>query len=103
MFLIIAEIDNFAKREKRLPVNLEEVVRAGDLPEKDILYFNQMKHYTFQNRELHYTECEFDFSFDPNEVRICVPEKMFYQKRYKGLHKRKRCVIITKDGKLTSE
>jgi hypothetical protein len=103
MFFIKDGMEEFVKRENRLPVSLEEVVKAGDLPEEDILYFNQMKHLAFRNKELRYTECEFDLSFEPNEVRICIPEKVFYQQRFRWLHKYyNRCMIITNDGKLTS-
>jgi hypothetical protein len=110
MFHIIMFVDDFVKRENRLPVSLEEVVKAGDLPENDILYYCPMKHYTVRSKKLRYTLCEYELFFEPNEVKICIPEKVFYQKKFKDLPKqnkcgvkRARCVILTKDGELSLE
>jgi len=98
MLLIKEGIEEFIKHENRFPINLKEVVDANYLLENDITYFCPMKHHVLRSKELHYTECEYEFSFEPNGVRICIPEKVFYQKRFEWLHKYyKRCMIVTKD------
>lgn len=103
--ILISGIDSFLGREKRLPVSLEEVVKAGDLDEKSNLYYCPMKHHALGTYEdIHYTNCEFEISFEPNEVRICIPKEAFMYYKEKFMRKpHKRCVIITKDGKYISE
>lgn len=101
----------FNHQKGRLPVNLEEVVKAGYLPESSNIYYCPMKHNALgTDEDIYYTECEYDFSFEPNCVKLCIPEKVYYQKEFKHLPKQNkhgfkhvRCIILTKDGELSQE
>ncbi len=105
--MICNGISLFNDKKGRLPVNLEEVVKTGYLPEQSNIYYCPMKHNTLGTDDwnIYYTQCEYDISFEPNEIRICIPEKafMFHKEKF-GMHEHhKRCMILTKDGKIALE
>jgi hypothetical protein len=104
--LLMMGIDSFLDREKRLPISLAEVVEANDLPEKANWYYCPMKHRTLGTYDdVNYVQREFEFFFEPNEVRICIPEKdfLFYKEKYGMRERHKRCLVLKKDGKITQE
>ncbi len=89
MRLIGTGIVLFNGKYNRLPTNLDEVVWAGFLPEKSKLYYCPVKHNSF-SKELPYCECEFDISFEPNNVVIHIPEEVFDNAFYKRASKNAR-------------
>jgi hypothetical protein len=93
-------IAEFNTRKGRLPHNLHEVVAAGYLPKLSKIYSCPMKHHTLFDKEIPFTECEYEFSFEPNEVYIYIPEDVFNQKRFKGLYDNSRWLVVTEDIKL---
>jgi hypothetical protein len=88
-------IIGFNTRQGKLPANLDEVVKAGYLPEKSTIYFCPMKHNKLWGQELPYRECEYEFSFEPNVVYICIPKNVLQQERYENIYETWRCVEIT--------
>jgi hypothetical protein len=70
---IAAAIGNFTMDQKRIPMNLEEVVRQGYLPEQSPIYQCPLLHGSLRNRAIGYLDCEFDVRFEPNEAIVSLP------------------------------
>ncbi len=79
----------------RLPVSLQEAVEKGFLPEKSKMYFCPMKHDTVFSKKLHYTDCEYEFVFEPNQVIIKIPREIWEAKKeYKWMVEQQSSLIV---------
>ncbi|MDD5064645.1 MAG: hypothetical protein PHQ35_07820 [Phycisphaerae bacterium] len=74
----------------RLPNSLEEMVKAGFLPEKSNIYSCPILHGTRSGKVLPYTECEYSITFDPNKIVIYVPKEVFDKWGYRDIEEKRR-------------
>jgi len=93
-------IKGFNTINNRLPKNLKEVVDGGFLPEKSRLYFCPMKHHTPFSKSLPYTECEYEYEFEPNQVVIKIPDEVCEHRRFKWITDYEKELIVYKDNYL---
>ncbi len=72
----------YSDRHKKLPTSLEEIVKDGILPETGVVYFNPMKHGSRKRQPISYRDCEFEFTFSPEEVTISVPKDVHSKRKF---------------------
>jgi hypothetical protein len=83
MRMIGNDIALFNGKYDKLPTSLEEMVKAGFLPEKSELYYCPVRHSSLSSKELSYNEYEFVIIFEPNIVVIRIPQEVFDNTFYK--------------------
>lgn len=78
----------FRDKFQRMPASLEEVVKAGLLPEQSDLYANPMKRNRIKVPPISYRESEFELEFTSTTAVIRVPKEVSSQGRFASLPKR---------------
>lgn len=71
----------FSTEYKRLPTSVEEMLKAGALPQRSKLYYCPIKHNSFFSKELDISETEIELVFRADEVVVKVPDALYAQKR----------------------
>lgn len=64
----------FANTHDRLPTNINELIICDMLPVNSRIYYCQLKHNTLTDKNIHYTNCEYEIIFHTNLVTINMPQ-----------------------------
>ena len=72
----------YYSKYNRMPTNLFEVVKAGILPEKGIIFSSPVIRYSFRGENIYYTNCEYDITYYTNRITIRIPDYIFDTKKY---------------------
>jgi hypothetical protein len=94
---ICSGISLYKGKTGRFPESLKEMVKKGYLPTKSKIYFCPLKHGIKSNKEISYSECEYNIIFEPNKIVVSIPQEVFGDNRYGYIdekHRKREMLIV---------